>query len=252
MYLRQSVTVTDNKTYTLSGYAKSEGPEAFLRATVGSSTYTSPSITQADCTDGLTRLELTFPVPSGITAVTADLCAKGISSSTVCWWDSAQLEEGETANHVNLLENTQMKRSSGSGLPDLWLAGPNSNNFLQYKARSGGMPTHVPGDAIRVMGRYDRTIRAYQDINVSGSAGDRISLGGWCSAYTKRTDAVDSVFCQIYVLFGNSEYSDWTQWTYGGDVNFHHEESSWQFTCGNITAPCDFNWMRVVLYLNPC
>ena len=56
--------------------------------------------------------------------------------------------------------------------------------------------------------------------------------------------------CQIYLLFSTGQDSDWNNWTYGGEVNFHHAEHGWQFTCGNITAPMDYNWIRVVVYLN--
>ncbi len=255
VYLRQTVTgLTAGKTYTLSGYAQSLGPKAFLRVTAGSSTFTSPELLLADCNGSLNRTEVTFTMPSGVTSASIDMCATGTGSSSSVWWDSAQLEAGETANHVNLIENGRMIRTGSSGLPDRWLAGPNSDSFLSYLAGDActiPMPVDcITGGVLHVEGRYDRTVKAYQDINVKGNTGDRLSVGGWCSSFTREPDDINWVDCQIYLLFNTSQSSDWTLWTYGGEVNFHHAEHGWQFTCGNITAPMDYNWVRVVIYLN--
>ena len=153
VYLRQTVTgLTVGKTYTLSGYAQSLGPKAFLRVTAGSSTFTSPELILADCNGSLNRTEITFTMPSGTTSANIDMCAKGTGSSSSVWWDSAQLEEGETANHVNLIENGRMTRTGSSGLPDRWLAGPNSDNYLSWLARAScteTMPECVSGDVLR-------------------------------------------------------------------------------------------------------
>ncbi len=254
VYLRQTVTgLTAGNPYTLSGYAQSLGPKAFLRVTAGSSTFTSPELLLADCNGSLNRTEITFTMPSGVTSANIDMCATGTGSSSSVWWDSAQLERGETANHVNLIENGKMNRTAGSGLPDLWLAGPNSASYLSYLARAScteAMPSCVTGNALHVEGRYDRTVTAYQDINVKGNTGDHLSVGGWCSSFTREPDDINWVDCQIYLLFNSSQSSNWESWTYGGDVNFHHAEHGWQFSCGDIIAPRDYNWIRVVIYLN--
>ncbi|MDO5435761.1 MAG: DNRLRE domain-containing protein, partial [Clostridia bacterium] len=170
LYLRQTVSVTAGKTYTLSGFAQSLGAKAFLRVTAGEETReTFLSIpvekTGSETQTELERTQVTFKVPSGISSITCDMVCQGTEGGMVAWWDSVQLEEGETANHVNLVENSRMNRTGSSGLPDCWIADSGSAGYLSWQNRSGcavTMPAGLPGNALHVAGRWDRTIRAYQ------------------------------------------------------------------------------------------
>ncbi len=255
LYLRQTVSVTAGKTYTLSGYAQSLGARAFLRVTAGSQTFQSipVELLGTETQTELERTQVTFKVPSGVSSISCDMVGQGTSRGTVAWWDSAQLEEGETANHVNLVENSKMNRTAGSGLPDCWQTDSVSASFVSYQARSGcavAMPGHLPGNALHVAGRWDRTVRVYQSIQISGSTGDRLTVGGWCSSYAKKTDTADSCLCRLQVWFGTSNTSDWTGWVYGGTVDFNHEEGNWQFACGAVAAPINYYWVRVAILYN--
>ena len=44
------------------------------------------------------------------------------------------------------------------------------------------MPDHLPGNALHVAGRWDRSIRACQNIHVNGKKGDKFTVGGWVSS----------------------------------------------------------------------
>ncbi|MBR3388723.1 MAG: hypothetical protein IKG84_10975, partial [Bacteroidales bacterium] len=254
-YLRQTVSVEAEKIYTLSGYAQSFGAKAYLRVTAGNETFQSIPVetlgteTQTD----LERTQVTFTVPTGVTSINCDMVVEGTASGTIAWWDSAQLEEGETANHVNLIENSVMNRTASSGLPDNWVPDDISGSFLSYQPRANctvPMPDHLPGNALRVAGRFDRTIRGYQTINIAGSAGDKLTIGGWVSSYAKRLDAVNHIYCRLHVWFCHTNASGWSQWGLGGWADFNHEEGIWQFACGSVTAPIDYRWIRVGISLN--
>ena len=255
LYLRQTVSVTAKKTYTLSGYAQSLGAKAYLRVTAGSGTYQSIPVvlTGTGTQTELERTQVTFKVPTGISSITCDMVCQGTSGGTVAWWDSVQLEEGETANHMNLVENSRMNRTGSSGLPDCWTADSGSSGYLSWQARSGcavAMPANLPGNALHVAGRWDRTIRVYQDMHVSGSEGDKLTAGGWCSSYAKKTDLTYSYLCRIQVWFTAENTGAWSDWRIGGTVDFNHEEGTWQYACGGVTAPCDYNWVRIAIYYN--
>ena len=255
LYLRQTVSVTADKTYTLSGYAQSLGAKAYLEVTAGAQTFRSipVELKGTETQTELTRTQVTFKVPSGVSSITCDMAAEGTASGTIAWWDSAQLEEGETANHVNLIENSQMKRTASSGLPNCWTADTNSANYLSWQGRDdclNQLPEHLPGDTMHVAGRFDRTVRVYQAINVSGQKGDRLTVGGWASSYAKKIDTLNSIYCRIQVWFCSGNSTVWSNWHLGGKVDFNREEGNWQFGCGSVTAPVDFNWIRVAIYYN--
>ena len=255
LYLRQTVTVEAGKTYTLSGYAQSLGPKAFLRVLAGALMIESIEIAPvgSETQTELERTQVTFTVPAGITSADIDLCATGTGAGTIVWWDSAQLEEGESANHVNLIENSQMNRTASSGLPNSWTADSNCASFLSWQERSGcsvAMPENLPGHAMHVAGRWNRSIRVFQTMRVNGKKGDKLTTGGWVSSYAKRIDVGGSVYCRLQIWFSTSNASAWTGWTFGGAVDFNHEEGNWQFACNGITAPIDYSWIRVAIYYN--
>ena len=135
LYLRQMVSVTAGKTYTMSGYVQSLGAKAYLRVTAGNDTFESipVELVGTETETELTRTQVTFKVPAGVSSISCDLVAKGTAQGTIAWWDSAQLEEGETANHVNLIENSRMKRTGSSGLPNCWTADSNCANYLSWQ-----------------------------------------------------------------------------------------------------------------------
>lgn len=148
--LKQTVSVTPDKSYTLSGYAQSMGAKAWLRVVADDNEYISLPIQASGTATGteLERTQVTFTVPAGCSSITCYMMAQGTSEGTVVWWDSVQLEEGETANHVNLIENSVMNRTADSGLPDCWTPDSNCASYLDYKARSEDMPSKLQGDAL--------------------------------------------------------------------------------------------------------
>ena len=245
----QMVNVTGDKTYTLSGYVQSLGAKAYLEAVVDNTDdgiFRSPSVelTGTETETELTRVHVTFHVPEGINQIKVSLVAKGTLQGTIAWWDSAQLEVGDTANHVNLLENSDVHDMQGT-LPTPW---QKDNTYSTVIARSEDMPTHVTGNALRITGKCNATRRVWQSVNVSGSTGDRFTVGGWCSAYAKKKST--DIACQLLVYFATSNASSWSSWTLGGTADFHHEEGTWQFSCGNVKAPRNYSWVRVVMAYN--
>ena len=136
LYLRQNVSVTAGDTYTLSGYTQSQGAKSYLRVVAGNETYLSVPVEPRgnETQTALERTRVTFTVPAGVSSISCDMVAEGTAQGTVAIWDSAQLEEGETANHVNLLENSRMTRVNLYGIPTGWVADSGSESWLSWQS----------------------------------------------------------------------------------------------------------------------
>ena len=246
LYYRQTVNVTAGQTYTLSGFARSLGAKAYVRVNAGGQTFSSLPIecTGTETETELTRTQVTFTVPAGVSQIQVDLVAVGTPQGTIVWWDCAQLEVGETANHVNLLENGDLHTITGSPLPSPWYTNSAMVTAISRNSCQVQMPDHLTGNALRVPGKCNATRRVWQSVPVSGAT--RFTVGGWCSAFAKKPED-SSIICELQVYFANTNSDNWDDWTYGGAAYFHHEEGNWQFACGDIYAPGSFSWARVVI-----
>ena len=246
LYCRQAVNVTAEQTYTLSGYVRSMGPKAYLRVIAGNATFTSlpVELTGNETETELTRTQITFTVPPNVTSVSCDLVAVGTARGTLAWWDSVQLETGETANHVNLLENSYIRQTGGNPLPTPWEC---DNTQTSAIARPDSMPSHLIGNAFLITGHRNLSRTIWQDIKMTGTAGSRFTAGGWCAAYGKKPEGSQAL-CELRVYFtADTVHDDWSDWALGGVAKYNHEEGSWQFACGDIKAPVDFTWVRFAM-----
>ena len=176
-----------------------------------------------------------------------------------CWFDSMQLEEGLTLNHFNMVQNNDFSATNSEGSPKGWTVGTGSASFvsvLDLNADSATFPVptclqHDGAKKMRLTGRYDRTVTYYQQFRHYGKTGDRFSVGGWCSAFAKKQDDDDSVFCRITVQFTAADpVTTSSYWATGGSAVFNAEEGNWQFTSAGITAPNNCTYIRVILQMN--
>ena len=258
-YVRQTVSLTPGKPYTLSAYMKSGGPKAFVRVayTIGGATkYINSDAVPVDANAAsapFRRVAVSFTLPaSASAAVHCD--AIGMTTAGYFWFDCMQLEEGLTCNHFNLLQNTDFTRQApGASLPASWALGNDNSGFVSIRDLS--VADDVDGKlapaflrssrAARLAGSYYRTVTLKQELRYYGSAGDRFTAGGWCKSFAKRVDEDSYIYCSLSVYFtgGNS-------WSFGGRVNFNYGEDGWQFASGGIVAPYNFTKIRFVLHMN--
>ena len=194
----------------------------------------------------LRRTQVTFAAPAGVSEVSCDLVAEGTARGTIAWWDSAQLEEGETANHVNLLENSDLHDMTGT-FPAPWQRSSTTSCAVARPSCQEEMPAHLSGNAVRMPGKCGELRRVWQTVRASGRQDDRYTVGGWCSGYARKQEGADIV-CQLQVYFSSTGSDDWSEWKLGGSASFSHEEGTWQFACGDVKAPNTiYSWIRVVI-----
>ena len=267
-YVRQAVTLTPGKSYTLSGYVRSGGPRGVMRIayTVGGQEITLDSEPGKvwEKTDNMPyeRVSVSFTLPENAEPEVYCMAYCDMQNGFVggnCWFDAMQLEEGLTLNHFNMVQNSDFSVTGTDGKPKAWTVGKNDASYVKV------LPLETPKDEfhapdclkhdntqkIRLAGRYDRTVTYYQQFRHYGKIGDRFTVGGWCSSFAKKNDPDNSVYCRITVQFTSADpVTDKSYWATGGSAVFNAEEGNWQFASAGIVAPNNCTYIRVVLQMN--
>ena len=268
VYVRQAVTLTPGKSYTLSGYVRSGGPRGVMRVayTVGNETVTMDSEPGKvwEKTDNMPyeRVSVSFTLPENAEPKVYCMAYCDMQNGFAggnCWFDAMQLEEGLTLNHFNMVQNSDFSVTGTDGKPKAWTVGKNDASYVEV------LPLEAPKDEfhapdclkhdntqkIRLAGRYDRTVTYYQQFRHYGKIGDRFTVGGWCSSFAKKNDPDNYIYCRITVLFtaGNPDNAN-CYWATGGSAVFNAEEGNWQFASAGIVAPNNCTYIRVVLQMN--
>ena len=268
VYVRQAVTLTPGKSYTLSGYVRSGGPRGVMRVayTVGNETVTLDSEPGKvwEKTDNMPyeRVSVSFTLPENAEPKVYCMAycdmQNGFAGGS-CWFDAMQLEEGLTLNHFNMVQNSDFSAVGTDGKPKAWTVGNNSNSYVSVLPLDDEKDIfHAPDclkhdntQKIHLLGRYDRTVTYYQQFRHYGKIGDRFTVGGWCSSFAKKNDPDNSVYCRITVQFTSADpVTDKSYWATGGSAVFNAEEGNWQFASAGIVAPNNCTYIRVVLQMN--
>ena len=268
VYVRQAVTLTPGKSYTLSGYVRSGGPRGVMRVayTVGNETVTLDSEPGKvwEKTDNMPyeRVSVSFTLPENAEPKVYCMAycdmQDGFKGGN-CWFDAMQLEEGLTLNHFNMVQNSDFSVTGTDGKPKAWTIGKNDASYVEV------LPLDAPKDEfhapdclkhdntqkIHLLGRYDRTVTYYQQFRHYGKIGDRFTVGGWCSSFAKKNDPDNYIYCRITVQFTSADpVTDKSYWATGGSAVFNAEEGNWQFASAGIVAPNNCTYIRVVLQMN--
>ena len=228
--LQDSPEISSAREYTLSGYIKTEdvqssGMGAGLKvATTNSRSFYSELLkgtTDTDSNEGFERVSVTFTLQEG---ESIDYVAAGLySASGTVYIDCLQLEEGGTANQINLLDNSGFERFT-DGLPDSFSVSPSNLSVSAGSARSGSRSAQIAGEA-----GAERII--YRTMQLSGSAGDVYSFGGWAKA-----DSVSTVFdtARRFCLVFKVSYNDGT--SEEKTCYFNSNVSEYQFAMDTFIA----------------
>jgi len=243
----QSVGLGHGKTYTLSAYVKyenvqSEGFGGGLQLVTSSNRFIQVFKTGSTNTtnnNGFERISVTVALEPNeyINRISVGLFyAKGSM-----YIDSIQLEEGDTANNINLISNSSFEKNSGVGSQPIDFSSSTGNTV-------GGINTNnllAGGDTCNMMIAGKNTARqgVYQTINVSGKAGDVFSFGGWGKA-----DSIPLHSQTNFGLYLHMIYTDGTSNWFNADFNIH--VNNWQFVQYTFPAEKDYSYVEVCLEYN--
>ena len=247
--LLQNPTTTAGKTYTLSANIKTEnivsathgaGVEIVTSSSSGTKHYYSDFIlgtTDAEVNDGFVTVSATAAMASGENIVRISVGLYNASGTV--WIDSVQLEEGDTANKINLISNSSFEKNGGQNTLPTGFTGHSGANIgganNSVTLENGGSYT------VGFVGNTTAFRSARQTVNVSGKAGDVFSYGGWAKAYS--IPAHDSGTVANFQICVKAYYTDGnTEWF---SSKFDINVSEWQYTQAVLPLKKDYTKLEL-------
>lgn len=250
--LAQTPAATAGKTYTLSANIKTEnvvsathgaGVEIVTSSSSGNRHYYSDFIlgtTDTEINNGFTTVTATAKMASDekIVKITAGL----YNASGTVWIDSIQLEEGDTANKINMLSNSGFENNTGSSsLP----TGYQANFTAGAAGASSSADKHSGSYSLKIVGNANVKRYAYQMINLNGKKGDVYSMGGWAKANAVPTHSTTET---DFKLTAGIYYTDGTYAEF--PFTFNLLANDWQYLAGNFITKKDYNKIQIYCSYN--
>ena len=186
--------------------------------------------------------------PSSVSSCT--FSCRLYSTGTV-YVDCMQLEENALSSRYNLVENGDFTYYSGTeDTPFCWSAGSGCGSTEKRMTLSSGTSGIANTDAnvFKMAGSVSKNKRLFQDIAVSGSAGDTFSFGGWAkgnAAPIKESPYANSNRFAIVLRFNNT---DSTTTEVCADFNPDlYESTTWQYACAVAVATKAYSSIRILV-----
>jgi len=245
--IMQYLSLTPGRTYTFSGYIKTEnvqsnthGAALEVVVTGGNKTkhYLSEKIlgtTDSEINNGFQHVDVSFTLEDGesVDRVTAGL----FNASGTVYIDSLQLEEGNTANQINLIDNSSFERNSGNNTsPNGYVVNPAVSSVCNAFSCSGNMSCRIIG-----MGTSLRSI--YQLVTHDGKAGETYTVGGWAKANAvpnHKADKLNDADFTLHVLaYNNDTEVDHIV------IPFNEYVTDWQYVSKTFSLNTDCTYFKV-------
>jgi len=228
-YMEEVVTLEKGKTYTYSGYIKTngitnangQGAHLLVHYKNSADTWLETQSSYVSGSNDWERVQVTFTIPSDATSAVVIVRTAIANESGTAYFDCLQLEDGSIANRYNLIENPDFRDGAFTN----WTKGieTDSSDNLEY-IEPGTDPNYVSANidryAFKINGLTNMRKSVYQTVNVSGNAGDTFVLGGWAKgdsvpisgsrdfSLALGVKGLDGIMHYIVVPF-NQDSSDW-------------------------------------------
>ncbi|MBC8059686.1 MAG: DNRLRE domain-containing protein, partial [Clostridiaceae bacterium] len=252
-YYEQSLTLDKGKTYTYSGYIKTNnvssnnGKGAHLlihyKNSIGAWVETYSKYVSG--TNDWARYEVTFTIPSD--AASGSVIARTAIANEMgtAYFDCLQLEDGLVTNRYNLIENPDFRGNSFS----YWNKGGNSDSNDSLVASDlSKTPIYAAANidqySFKINGVANTSKNVYQTLNISGALGDTFVVGGWAKA-----DSVPTTSGRYFALDVGVEGVDGNyQWIV---VPFNQDSCDWQYVSSVLKTDRAYKSITVYgLYYN--
>ena len=242
---QQGFVTSPGKTYTLSGYVRTEdvvsqtGHGASLEILTTANRWIYPEFlsgsTDTDINSGFKRLSATVKLAENenILRITAGL----YNASGTVYLNGLQLEEGDTANHINLVSNSGFEYNSGFATMPF---GYNANFAQSGDEFAVTQAAPVEGSyAFRINPDYTADKNAFQEIKISGKKGDAVSFGGWGISSSIPTGSNGREFAvKTKFLYKDGSTEEFK-------APFNHQINYWQFVSKTAIANKDFTGVNI-------
>ncbi len=279
----QTVDLVPGKAYTLSFYGKRCGfmairPSFQYTSEMGTVQEEQGPILLTTAREEFERASYTLTLPENAANGTVTLKLTGEMAQnhvSRVWIDCLQLEEGLVPGNYSLLHNGDFIHIGADGRPESWT--PQEDNTEQdtvYTEGVEGKPEMLSPGALRIYGDTGRKKGYYQEMSVSGSAGDVFVAGGWAKAFSRAhgkllnllegyvsrrkkddraykrlkewedavkrpEDDMNKTLC-IRVAFKGRD----GEFTSAKPVEWSEEWTGWRFASGSIVAPDRYTAVR--------
>ena len=243
--------IQPGKTYTLSAYVRTTGMSgtgdgAQLLLKLKSSGATVASSRSISSNSNWTRLEVTYTHPEN---ATSDSLVVHLSNRSVgtAYFDCVQLEESANASRYNIMENGDFR----TGKWDTWsvfgwrFGDDCTSSETKVTAPGSSAAPQMDRSSMRFVGGTSLNKQAYQNILISGSAGDVYALGCWAKGdsvpLTSGTSRRFGIVLRFY-------YSDGTEGeevaSFNPDCN---SQNDWQYLSLRAVAKKAYTSMRILM-----
>ena len=242
--------VQPGKTYTLSAYVKTTGMTGsgsgaqllLKRMSTGATVAQSRAITD---TSDWTRLEVTYTHPADAAADSLVVHLSNRSAGTA-YFDCVQLEQSANASRYNIMENGDFRTGTWSNWPTFgWrFSSACTSSDTKVAADTSAAP-QMDGNALRIIGGTSAAKNVYQNILISGKAGDVYTLGCWAkgdsvplTSGTGRKFGIVLRFINNDVIVGEETAS------FNPDCS---SQNDWQYLSMRVAAKTAYTSMRIIL-----
>jgi RHS repeat-associated protein len=236
-YYAQNVTLKKGNTYTLSGYIKTKDVTAgdnrgaavvaSYKDINGNWQYFRKFVTG---TNDWNRYEVSFKLPSDAASDSVWLAVELKDSKGTAYFDSLQLEDGPIANRYNLMENGDFTLWDSVTWNPLYWTKNYGTDSGDYVAADSSHPNSLSIDAMKLNGAGSANKGVYQDIRISGNAGDAYVVGAWAKADSVPIKDSSRLF-DIEVGFIRADGT--AVWT---PVAFNADSTDWHYVSGAAVA----------------
>ena len=249
-YLAQTLSNLSAGDYTLSGYVNTEGATMGGKGFVlGCEIWDSQNTSclrgyraqDTLSTDGWERREVTFHLNSG-ERIRVVLGFDDGGSGTA-YFDDLQLEQSNSANSYNLVENAHFRYDTSRWNVVGGTLSIGSQNWLGTKVATLSDPTSGGSTNVR---------KAYQEIDVSGQAGDVFSFGSWLwaqsvPAYNLYGSDQPVLAIRLYYYNEYGQYIDQPISIEGNHDCKGSGTSGWQMVAGKAIIPAKYSKLLFVV-----
>lgn len=246
------IDVEAGKTYTLSAYVKTTGMSGSgngarmqLEIDGGNVVAVSKVI---NTNQDWQRIEISYTHPMGGGAASLKWQVQN-SSSGNAYFDCVQIEQMPTASRYNLIENGDFSYLTNQ-MPYHWTKDATGGTAGGRITITGGKAAdHLDAFVYRITGTATNINRCYQDVQVSGQAGDVYTLAGWGKAQTVPLTMSERRFA-LMALINNTDDTT-TEYMASFDPTTSIDDN-WNYVAKRIVAEKDYDSIRVFLVFDKC
>ena len=201
----------------------------------------SDSITETSesVNDGWERTFATFTVPENYSRIDVLLAVRNATGTA--YFDCVQLEEGNTPNEYNILENNGFTRVNSASFPESWEG---------YNTTSDDV---VENGRMKIIGDPDTRKGVYQDVYLANAdQSDSYTFSAWAEA-----DAVPYTSGKYFIIYPFVKYENAqgnTSWKHKSFYHFDYFDNEKQYVTGsfNLKHPEDSSLKPVAVRLLLC